>query len=123
MEEHIKDCEKEMDDDAESIITNQRYTYITDLIHKTVKKGKQPGALTTSDKIDRIVTNRWLALPIFAAVMFIVYYVSVSTLGGIVTDWTNDTLFGTWIQPGVETLLTNAGAADSDFPERASFRS
>lgn len=112
LEEHIKDCEKEMDDDAESIITNQRYTYITDLIHKTVKKGKQPGALTTSDKIDRIVTNRWLALPIFAAVMFIVYYVSVSTLGGIVTDWTNDTLFGTWIQPGVETLLTNAGASD-----------
>ena len=112
LEEHIKDCEKELDDDAESIITNQRYTYITDLIHKTVKKGKQPGALTTSDKIDRIVTNRWLALPIFAAVMFIVYYVSVSTLGGIVTDWTNDTLFGTWIQPGVETLLTNAGASD-----------
>lgn len=112
MEQHIKDCEKEMDDDAESIITNQRYTYITDLIHKTVKKGKQPGALTTSDKIDRIVTNRWLALPIFAAVMFIVYYISVTTLGTIVTDWTNDTLFGEWIQPGVETLLTNAGASD-----------
>ena len=112
MEEHIKDCEKEMDDDAESIITNQRYTYITDLIKKTVKKGKQPGALTTSDKVDRIVTNRWLALPIFAAVMFLVYYVSVSTLGGVATDWTNDTLFGEWIQPGVETLLTNAGASD-----------
>ena len=112
MEQHIKDCEKELDDDAESIITNQRYTYITDLIKKTVKKGKQPGALTTSDKIDRIVTNRWLALPIFAAVMFIVYYISVTTLGTIVTDWTNDTLFGTWIQPGVETLLTNAGASD-----------
>ncbi len=112
MEEHIKDCEKEMDDDAESIITNQRYTYITDLIKKTVKKGKQPGALTTSDKVDRIVTNRWLALPIFAAVMFLVYYVSVSTLGGVLTDWTNDTLFGEWIQPGVETLLTNAGASD-----------
>ena len=112
MEQHIKDCEKEMDDDAESIITNQRYTYITDLIHKTVKKGKQPGALTTSDKIDRIVTNRWLALPIFAAVMFIVYYISVTTLGTIVTDWTNDTLFGEWIQPGVETILTNAGASD-----------
>ncbi len=112
MEEHIKDCEKEMDDDAESIITNQRYTYITDLIKKTVKKGKQPGALTTSDKVDRIVTNRWLALPIFAAVMFLVYYVSVSTLGGVVTDWTNDTLFGEWIQPGVESLLTNAGASD-----------
>ncbi len=112
MEEHIKDCEKEMDDDAESIITNQRYTYITDLIKKTVKKGKQPGALATSDKVDRIVTNRWLALPIFAAVMFLVYYVSVSTLGGVVTDWTNDTLFGEWIQPGVESLLTNAGASD-----------
>ena len=112
MEQHIKDCEKELDDDAESIITNQRYTYITDLIKKTVKKGKQPGALTTSDKIDRIVTNRWLALPIFAAVMFIVYYISVTTLGTIVTDWTNDTLFGAWIQPGVETLLTNAGASD-----------
>ncbi len=112
LEEHIKDCEKEMDDDAESIITNQRYTYITELIAKTVKKGKQPGALSTSDKIDRIVTNRWLALPIFAAVMFLVYYVSVSTLGGIVTDWTNDVLFGEWIGGGAETLLTNMGASD-----------
>ena len=112
LEEHIKDCEKEMDDDAESIITNQRYTYITELIAKTVKKGKQPGTLSTSDKIDRIVTNRWLALPIFAAVMFLVYYVSVSTLGGIVTDWTNDVLFGEWIGGGAETLLTNMGASD-----------
>ena len=112
LEEHIKDCEKEMDDDAESIITNQRYTYITELIAKTVKKGKQPGTLSTSDKIDRIVTNRWLALPIFAAVMFLVYYVSVSTLGGIVTDWTNDVLFGEWIGGGAEVLLTNMGASD-----------
>ncbi len=112
LEEHIKDCENEMDDDAESIITNQRYTYITELIAKTVKKGKQPGTLSTSDKIDRIVTNRWLALPIFAAVMFLVYYVSVSTLGGIVTDWTNDVLFGEWIGGGAETLLTNMGASD-----------
>ncbi len=112
LEEHIKDCEKEMDDDAESIITNQRYTYITELIAKTVKKGKQPGTLSTSDKIDRIVTNRWLALPIFAAVMFLVYYVSVSTLGGIVTDWTNDVLFGEWIGGGAEALLTNMGASD-----------
>jgi ferrous iron transport protein B len=112
MEAHIKDCEKELDDDAESIITNQRYTYITDLIAKTVKKGKQPGALTTSDKIDRIVTNRWLALPIFAAVMFFVYYIAVSTVGTVVTDWTNDVLFGEWIGGGAETLLTNMGASD-----------
>ncbi len=112
MEEHIKDCEKEMDDDAESIITNQRYTYITDLIKKTVKKGKQPGALTTSDKIDRIVTNRWLALPIFAAVMFFVYYIAVSTVGTVVTDWTNDVLFGEIIGGNAETLLTNMGASD-----------
>lgn len=112
IEEHIKDCEKELDDDSESIITNQRYTYITELVSRTVKKGKQPGALSTSDKIDRIVTNRFLALPIFAAVMFLVYYVSVSTLGGIVTDWTNDVLFGEWIGGGAETLLTNMGASD-----------
>ncbi len=112
MEAHIKDCEKELDDDAESIITNQRYTYITDLIAKTVKKGKQPGALTTSDKIDRIVTNRWLALPIFAAVMFFVYYIAVSTVGTVVTDWTNDVLFGEIIGGNVETLLTNMGASD-----------
>ncbi len=112
IEEHIKDCEKELDDDSESIITNQRYTYITELVSRTVKKGKQPGTLSTSDKIDRIVTNRFLALPIFAAVMFLVYYVSVSTLGGIVTDWTNDVLFGEWIGGGAETLLTNMGASD-----------
>ncbi|MCR4652442.1 MAG: ferrous iron transport protein B [Eubacterium sp.] len=109
---HIADCEKELDDDSESIITNQRYNYITELVKKTVRKGKAAGSLTMSDKIDRIVTNRFLALPIFAVVMFLVYYVSVTTIGTIVTDWTNDTLFGEWIQPAVQTLLENAGAAE-----------
>jgi ferrous iron transport protein B len=75
-------------------------------------KKKNVGKMSVSDKIDRIVTNRWLALPIFALIMFAVYYISVSTLGGIVTDWTNDVLFGEWIQPGVQTLLENLGAAD-----------
>ena len=112
MEEHIKDCEKEMDDDAESIITNQRYIYVQNIIGKMVKKAHRSGELTTSDKIDRIVTNRWLGLPIFVVVMFVVYYIAVTTLGTYVTDWTNDVLFGTWIQPGVASLLENAGAAD-----------
>ncbi|WP_343208070.1 ferrous iron transport protein B [Anaerolentibacter hominis] len=101
-------AEKELDDDSESIITNERYTYIANLVKTCVHK-KRSG-MTTSDKIDRIVTNRFLALPIFAAVMFIVYYISVSWLGTIVTDWTNDTLFGSWIQPGVSTFLENVGA-------------
>ena len=112
IDEHIKDCEKEMDDDAESIITNQRYAYINTVVSSAVKKKERRDNLTVSDKIDQIVTNRFLALPIFAVIMCVVYYVAVSSLGGIVTDWTNDTLFGTWIQPGVQTLLENAGAAD-----------
>ena len=112
IDEHIQDCEKEMDDDAESIITNQRYAYINTVVHKAVKKKARVEHLTVSDKIDQIVTNRVLALPIFAVIMCVVYYIAVSSLGGIVTDWTNDTLFGTWIQPGVQTLLENAGAAD-----------
>lgn len=92
----ISQVEKELDDDAESIITNERYEYIgknlVSLNAKETTKGSDK--LTTSDKIDRIVTNRWLALPIFALVMWLVYYISVSTLGGTVTDWTNDGLFG-----------------------------
>ena len=112
IDEHIQDCEKEMDDDAESIITNQRYAYINTVVHKAVKKKARKDNLTVSDKIDQVVTNRVLALPIFAIIMCVVYYIAVSSLGGIVTDWTNDTLFGTWIQPGVQTLLENAGAAD-----------
>ena len=98
IEQHIKDCEKEMDDDSESIITNQRYEYITELISKCVKKGRAKGELSVSDKIDRVVTNRWLALPIFVAIMFVVYYVGVTLAGGPLTDWTNDTLFGQWIE-------------------------
>ena len=112
LEEHIKECEKEMDDDAESIITNQRYLYIQELVKECVSKKRKAGELSTSDKIDKIVTNRVLALPIFAAVMFLVYYIAVSTIGTVVTDWTNDVLFGEWLQGGAETLLTNAGASD-----------
>ena len=112
IEETIKACEKEMDDDAESIITNQRYAYINKLVSQCVKKGKPKGALTTSDKIDRVITNRWAALPIFAAIMFLVYYVSVTTIGTIVTDFTNDTFVGEWIQAPVMAWLTNIGCAD-----------
>ncbi len=93
IEEDIKACEAELDDDAESIIINDRYEYITRITQKYVKK-KNAGRLSTSDKIDRVVTNRFLALPIFAAIMFLVYYISVSTVGAWVTDWTNDGLFG-----------------------------
>ncbi len=110
IEEIITACENELDDDSESIITNERYIYIGKVIKKCLHK-KHVG-MTSSDKIDRIVTNRWLALPIFAAVMFIVYFVSVSWLGTIVTDWTNDTLFGSWIQPVVGDFLANVGAAE-----------
>ena len=106
-----KAVEDELDDDTESIITNERYTFITSIIKDCIKK-KSAGKLTTSDKIDKIVTNRILALPIFAAIMFVVYYIAVSSLGGIVTDWTNDTLVGEWIQPAVKGFLENVGAAD-----------
>ena len=106
-----KNVEDELDDDTESIITNERYTFITSIIKDCIKK-KSAGKLTTSDKIDKIVTNRILALPIFAAIMFVVYYIAVSSLGGIVTDWTNDTLVGEWIQPAVQGFLENVGAAD-----------
>ncbi len=112
LEEHIKDCEKELDDDAESIITNQRYAYINKVVEKSVKKKARKDNLSASDKIDRIVTNRILALPIFVVVMTLVYYISVSTLGTVVTDWTNDTLFGEWIQPAVQGFLENVGAAE-----------
>lgn len=103
IEKDIAAAEQEMDDDAESIITNERYLYIASIIKDCLKK-KQTG-MTTSDKIDRIVTNRWLALPIFAVVMFIVYYVSVTTVGTWVTDFMNDTLFGGWITDGANYLL------------------
>ena len=93
IEKDIKSCEKDMDDDSESIITAERYTYIDSIIKDCVKI-KNKGRLSSSDKIDKIVTNRWLALPIFALVMFIVYFVSVTTVGTIATDWANEGVFG-----------------------------
>lgn len=108
--EIVKDAEKQMDDDAESIITNERYEYISKIITGCLKKNRK--GMTVSDKIDRIVTNRILALPIFVAMMFVVYYVSVTSLGTIVTDFTNDTLFGAWIQPAVQGLMETAGASE-----------
>ncbi len=93
IEQDIKACEKELDDDAESIITSERYTYIDSIIHDCLKKKSQAG-MTTSDKIDKIVTNRILALPIFAIIMWFVYYVSVTTVGTWATDWANDGVFG-----------------------------
>jgi len=107
----IKQLEDKFDDDTESIITNERYVYISSIIGDCITKNKK-NAMTTSDKIDRIVTNRWLALPIFAVVMWIVYYVSVSTVGTIVTDWTNDVLFGEIIPPAIEDLLNAIHCAD-----------
>ena len=112
IEEAIRECEAEMDDDAESIITNQRYAFIHKLVNSCVRKGKPKGSLTTSDKIDRIVTNRWLALPIFVVVMWFVYYISVSTIGTIVTDFTNDVFVAEWIQEPVRGWLTGLGTAD-----------
>ena len=107
----IKTLENTFDDDTESIITNERYVYISSIIGKCVTKG-QKGGMTVSDKIDRIVTNRWLALPIFAVVMFIVYYVSITTVGGFLTDWTNDVLFGDIIPPAIEKALVAVNCAD-----------
>ena len=103
-------AEQAMDDDSESIITNERYVYISSIIGKCCKKAKA-GKMTTSDKIDQIVTNRFLALPIFAVIMFLVYYVSVTTVGTFVTDWTNDVLFGEIVPPAIEGFLTSVGCA------------
>lgn len=107
----IETVEKSMDDDSESIITDARYTYITSVIKDCYKKGSKE-VLTTSDKIDRFVTNRVLALPIFALVMWFVYYISVTTVGTIVTDWTNDVLFGEIIPPAVDSFLDAIQCAD-----------
>lgn len=107
----IKQLEDKFDDDTESIITNERYVYISSIIGDCVTKNKK-NAMTTSDKIDRIVTNRWLALPIFAVVMWVVYYVSVTTVGTFVTEWTNDVLFGEIIPPAIENLLNAIHCAD-----------
>ena len=101
----INELENKMDDDTESIITNERYVYISSIIKSCYTKNKTGEKLTISDKIDRVVTNRFLALPIFAAVMYIVYYVSITTVGGFLTDWTNDVLFGEIIPPAIESFL------------------
>lgn len=107
----VKALEDKFDDDTESIITNERYIYISSIIGQCYTKSSTGKKLTTSDKIDRIVTNRWLALPIFAVVMWVVYYVSVTTVGTIVTDWTNDVLFGEIIPPAVESALEAVNCA------------
>lgn len=107
----IKELEDSFEDDVESIITNERYVYISSVIGACVSK-KNKKKLTTSDKIDRIVTNRILALPIFLVVMFIVYFVSVTTVGALVTDWTNDVLFGEIIPPAIESGLEAIHCAD-----------
>ena len=120
IEQHIADCESEMDDDAESIITNQRYAYISTVVSKSVKKKPRTENLTLSDKVDRIVTNRIFALPIFALVMFLMYSLSMGTsiaddgwsIGTFATDWTNDTLFGEIVPNALGGLLENIGIAD-----------
>ncbi|NCB50339.1 MAG: ferrous iron transport protein B [Clostridia bacterium] len=110
IEEHIDACEKEMDDDAESIITNQRYAYISKVVSVSVRKKARNGG-SASDKIDRVVTNRILALPIFAFVMFCVYYISITTVGDWVTGWTNDTLFGEMICGNLSAWFNTIGVA------------
>ena len=112
LELHIKDCEKELDDDAESIITNQRYSYINKVVEKSVKKKAAVHSLSTSDKIDRIVTNRILALPIFVVAMFVVYWIAMGPFGTFLTDWTNDVLGGAWLTEGSRSLLESWGTAD-----------
>lgn len=111
IENIIEQCEQKFDDDSESIITNERYEYIGNLVNKCVKK-KDESSLTVSDKIDRIVTNRFLALPIFAVVMWLVYYVSISTVGTMATDWVNDVLFGEIIQGNAVNFLVSVGCAE-----------
>ena len=106
----IEQCEKVLDDDSESIITGERYAYIGNVVGQSVHKAKK-GSDTTSDKIDKIVTNRILALPIFMVIMWLVYYISVSSLGTIVTDWTNDVLFGEMIQGNIQSFMETANVA------------
>ena len=112
LEKHIQDCEQELDDDAESIITHQRYAYISGVVEKSVQKGRARHDLTVSDKIDRVVTNRILALPIFAAVMFLVYWIAMGPFGTFLTDWTNDVLGSEWLQGGSRSVLESWGCAE-----------
>ena len=110
IEEDIVAAENELDDEADSIIINDRYNYVTSITSRYHKK-KNEGKLSTSDKIDKVLTNRWLALPIFAMIMFAIYYISVTTVGTWVTDWTNDVLFGEIIPPAVESFLISVNCA------------
>ena len=112
LEEHIRDCEKELDDDAESIITNQRYAYISGVVNKAVKKKAAAHSMSTSDKIDRVVTNRILALPIFAVVMFAVYWIAMGPFGTFLTDWTNDVLGTAWLVEIPRAALEGWGVND-----------
>ena len=120
IDQHIADCEKEMDDDAESIITNQRYAYINTVVEKAVRKKARVEHLTVSDKIDQVVTNRIFALPIFALIMFFMYALSVGTsiadggisIGTFATDWTNDVLFGEIVPNALGGFLESVGVAD-----------
>ena len=112
LEEHIQDCEKELDDDAESIITNQRYAYISGVVNKAVKKKAAAHSMSTSDKIDRVVTNRILALPIFAVVMFAVYWIAMGPFGTFLTDWTNDVLGTAWLVEIPRAALEGWGVND-----------
>ena len=116
LEAHIADCEKELDDDAESIITNQRYIYINSIVTKAVRKKAPKGSLSVSDKIDRIVTNRILALPIFAGVMFLVYAIAMGgypfSIGTMGTDWANDVLFGEWVPGLFDSILGALGVTE-----------
>ena len=115
LEQHILDCEQELDDDAESIITNQRYAYISRVVAKAVKKKAVAGSLSVSDQIDRIVTNRILALPIFACVMFCIYAIAMGgfpfSIGTMGTDWANDILFGAWVPGLVDSALGALGVS------------
>ena len=115
IESHIADCEKEMDDDAESIITNQRYTYITKVVEKAVKKKGEKHSLSSSDKIDQIVTNRILALPIFAGIMFLIYAIAMGgwsiSIGTMGTDFANDVIFGEWVPNFFDGILTSIGVS------------
>ncbi len=119
LEQHIADCEKELDDDAESIITNQRYSYINSVVTKAVKKKAAKGSLSVSDKIDQIVTNRILALPIFAVIMFCIYAIAMGAsvadggvgIGTFGTDWANDTLFGEIVPNFFDGILTSLGVS------------
>lgn len=116
IEKDIEACEKEYDDDSESIITNERYVWIASIIGSCFTK-KSKNASTTTDKIDRVVTNRWLALPIFAVIMFLIYYISVSTIGTIATDWANDGLFGDgWHLFGIGSSQYEQAAEDYAIP-------